>query len=610
MEKIININFQGRIIPIEESAYDQLRKYVDSLRAHFAGEESSEEIIGDIENRIAELLGDRLKQGVNCIVADDLRLVIASIGKLEDIEAAEGEEHKAHSANERLPDDEPVLTGRFYRSADDKVIAGVCSGIAIRMGVDPVIVRILFVLLFGAIFWVYVLLWIIVPSQSIRYRVVRKLYRNPDDRMISGVCGGLAAYFSVPGWIPRLIFVLPLIAGLASNGIYAFWWEWPWIWGPGIFAGSIGGTLFILYIVLWIALPYASSSTHKMELRGERIDINSIRAATQARVNTGLGASPANSGGLGRVLVILFKAFFFFVFGIVAISLFAALIALLFAGTVALPFAGFLFEGWEQYTLVSVGLALTLGIPVLAFIIWAVRRLMGVRSRRHYLGYVFAGLWLTGITCTLVIAGIVTNNFSSRSVVEETIPLTQPAGGAMFVNVSDRQGRSYLSRHREWFADWDDKDAPFRYISDDSLWLNTVKLSIEQSPDSSFHVYETRASRGNHSQQAEELANHISFNIEQRDSLLTLPRGFTINKSDKFRNQQVLVTIEVPVGKKLQLGRGLNDYQWLDLHIGRNNYVVHRERHRYRYHSNRDYIMTDSGLKMVEDTTETVTEYY
>src|ERR1700761_7431260 len=125
MEKIININFQGRVIPIEENAYNNLKQYIDSLRAHFAKEEGNDEIINDIENRIAELFSYRLKQGAPCIVNADLGAVIESIGRLEDIEAAEGEESIAMpkippTAAEPIPH----VKGRFFRNADDKVIAG------------------------------------------------------------------------------------------------------------------------------------------------------------------------------------------------------------------------------------------------------------------------------------------------------------------------------------------------------------------------------------------------------------------------------------------------------------------------------------------------------
>ena len=62
MKKVININFQGRVIPIEETAYEILKQYIESLRQFFANEEGKDEIINDIEGRIAELFGEQLKQ--------------------------------------------------------------------------------------------------------------------------------------------------------------------------------------------------------------------------------------------------------------------------------------------------------------------------------------------------------------------------------------------------------------------------------------------------------------------------------------------------------------------------------------------------------------------
>jgi hypothetical protein len=90
MKKIININFQGRVIPIEETAYDILKHYIESLRRYFAGEEGRDEIINDIESRIAELFSDRLKRSTTCITDEDVNSVIAGIGRPEDLEEAEG----------------------------------------------------------------------------------------------------------------------------------------------------------------------------------------------------------------------------------------------------------------------------------------------------------------------------------------------------------------------------------------------------------------------------------------------------------------------------------------------------------------------------------------
>ena len=596
MEKIININFQGRVIAIEETAYNNLKQYIDGLRAHFANEESRDEVMSDIENRIAELLSERLKRGATCIGITELNAVIDSIGRIEDIEAAEGEEQKTTASNPAQQAGEQVFNGRFVRNADDKVIAGVCSGIALRTGIDPLVVRILFVLLFGALFWIYILLWIIVPSQSISTNITRRLYRNPDNKMIAGVCGGLAAYFRIDSWIPRLIFAAPLVVGVFTQGIHTFWWQWPTGLGNRIFVGSMGSTFLILYVVLWIALPFASSSTDKLEMRGEKIDINSIKTATQANV-----AAPQrqNNSGIGRVIGILFKAFFLFIAGSMALGLFGVLIGLVSMSFITFPLMDFVLDGWNQNFLVWASVILFLGIPMLALITWIVRRLIGARSHRHYLGYVFAGLWIIGLVSLMSFTGIVASNFKSRSSVDEAYTIIQPRGNTLYfnaINFDNTASWSVNGRRYRWFNDWnDDNDAPFNLVNNDSLWLRSVSLNIVQSPDSLYHIYESKSSYGSTSNDATGLAGHISYSITQQDSIINLPAGFTIGKTDKFRNQQVAVTVEVPVGKDVQLSK--------EMHRHFNVNTGWAGRYRHHGHWSRTYKMTSTGIEREENTT-------
>jgi DNA replication initiation complex subunit (GINS family) len=89
MKKIININLSGRVIPIEDSAYEKLQAYIESLRRYFANEESRDEIINDIESRIAELLHEKIRKGGTSITDEDIKEVITSMGTVEDFEAEE-----------------------------------------------------------------------------------------------------------------------------------------------------------------------------------------------------------------------------------------------------------------------------------------------------------------------------------------------------------------------------------------------------------------------------------------------------------------------------------------------------------------------------------------
>src|SRR6476620_6660306 len=87
MKQVININFQGRVVPIEVTAFDTLKKYTESLNRYFAEEEGKEEIINDLENRIGELFQERLSKVATCITDEDVQAIITSMGRPEDFES-------------------------------------------------------------------------------------------------------------------------------------------------------------------------------------------------------------------------------------------------------------------------------------------------------------------------------------------------------------------------------------------------------------------------------------------------------------------------------------------------------------------------------------------
>ena len=646
MKKIININFQGRVIPIEESAYDTLKQYVDSLRKYFANEEGRDEIINDIESRIAELFSERLKRGTACITDEDINAVISSMGRPQDFEEQTGGTAETGSAYQSIQQQTPppnynsnsVGRGRLYRNADDKIIGGVCSGLANYLGIDPVIMRVLFVILFGALFWVYILLWIIVPSQSLQTNITKRLYRNADDKVLAGVCGGLSSYFNIDSWIPRLVFALPLIIGLISGTMNAIWWNWDFGFAPRIITGSLGSTLFITYIILWIAVPFASTASEKLEMRGEKVDLNSIRdtvkedlenfktktekwgqevkqtaqelgtrasafgqtAGTHAR-NFASEAAPLArraGSGVGHVIGVLFKAFFLFIAGIIAIALFGVLIALLFGGMAAFPLKNFILEGPGQNMLAWATLILFLGVPLVGLITWLVRRIMSVRSKNHYLGYTFAGLWVVGIFCFVFLIGSFARNFKVRMPVEDKISLVTPVAGKLYIDVN-RANLEYY--HGDWFGFRFNDEMPVYGVNMDTLMLNTVRIKLAKSKDSSYHVTRIRLSQGNTRETATSTAQKIHFNVEQQDSLLYLPEGFAVSSSDKFRGQQVLIIIEVPVGKRIQLTEALKRYNWFDINVnnrrGWNIDFNDYNDESYAWEPNTEYIMTPDGLK-------------
>src|SRR5258706_369539 len=171
MKKVININFQGRVVPIEETAFELLKQYTDSLRVYFANEEGRDEIINDIESRIGELFQERITKGATCITDDDVNAIINNMGRPKDFADADSDQPKDSytSQNAQASGGEykqNFFAGkRLYRDANNKIIGGVCSGIAAYFNIEPIIVRLVFVFS-GVGFFAYLLLWAFVPSSD------------------------------------------------------------------------------------------------------------------------------------------------------------------------------------------------------------------------------------------------------------------------------------------------------------------------------------------------------------------------------------------------------------------------------------------------------------
>ena len=158
MKITVSINIGGYSFNIDEDAYSELKIYLKSLELHFSGEESSSEILSDIEARMAELFRARLAAYKQVITIEDVRQVIAILGTPEDISDNEGP-----SAREKFSS--PGYH-RMYRDPDHRIIGGVCSGMAAYWNIDPLIVRIIFIVLaFAGIgILLYLILYIAIPE--------------------------------------------------------------------------------------------------------------------------------------------------------------------------------------------------------------------------------------------------------------------------------------------------------------------------------------------------------------------------------------------------------------------------------------------------------------
>jgi phage shock protein PspC (stress-responsive transcriptional regulator) len=165
MKTTVQINLGGYPFVLDDDAYARLSSYIEALRVHFENTEGADEIVGDIESRMAEIISDKL--GSRPIVSlADIHDTITIMGTPKDFGMDTPEEPTGRSQKHTFYG---VSTGKkLFRSADDKVLGGVCAGLAAYFGIkEPLWVRLLFALAlfgFGVGLIPYLLLWILLPQ--------------------------------------------------------------------------------------------------------------------------------------------------------------------------------------------------------------------------------------------------------------------------------------------------------------------------------------------------------------------------------------------------------------------------------------------------------------
>jgi len=173
------------IFHIDENAYQKLQNYLNAVRRSFAGASGEDEIVSDIESRIAELFSEKLQHDKQVVSNKEIDEVIEVMGQPED-----------YMVDEDIFEEEPRSTRtsshkkrKFYRDVDNKYIGGISSGLGHYFGIDALWVRLIWVALFFisigtlAIFS-YILLWILIPAAE---TTAEKIAMTGDPVNISNI---------------------------------------------------------------------------------------------------------------------------------------------------------------------------------------------------------------------------------------------------------------------------------------------------------------------------------------------------------------------------------------------------------------------------------------
>jgi phage shock protein PspC (stress-responsive transcriptional regulator) len=180
MKKTLTINLAGLVFNIDEDAYYRLQDYLENIKTYFSEEKEVDDIMHDIEIRIAELLGEKITPSRQVVTLQDIEEIIKIMGEPHEFGDPGKEKKRTYYR---------TSTKRVYRDPDNRILGGVCGGLGAYMAIDPIIVRIIFIIIFfgfGAGLLIYLILWIIIPEAK---TTAQKLEMRGEPVNVSNIGG-------------------------------------------------------------------------------------------------------------------------------------------------------------------------------------------------------------------------------------------------------------------------------------------------------------------------------------------------------------------------------------------------------------------------------------
>lgn len=491
MNKTIIINISGSIFHIEEDAYETLKGYINSLKKHFSASEDSFEIISDIENRIAELFSALLKEGKQVLLAEDVADIIRQMGNPADFQASEEE---AQTIPHSIAEEENSGPKRFYRNPEDRVIGGVCGGIASYLDVDPIIVR---------------LLWLI-------------------------------AFF------------------FAGFGL-------------------------MIYIILWIVIPKAKSRAEKLAMKGQKATVSSIHRSIQDEVEDtrkswgeqGLGGKISGFirgiidliasifSAAGGVFLKIFGLFILVVGFFGSIGLLVSAVACLGWGMVSFNsisgFSSFMLLDPETQALFVISAFVTGIIPFILFILLGVKLISNYNSTNKSTVFSLLGIWAISLIFSAYFGIQTAHQFSQGGSLSMSDSLNLPKNKVLYLSMNEiSDADSAINRRIITAKEHFHADVSISGDHDHYSWKD-VSLSVKVAEDGRARLEKTFSARGSNVAEALNSAEKMHYGYQLKDSLLSLNTYFDIPEKALFRAQSLHLTLHLPEGSTVYLGEGVEN---------------------------------------------------
>ncbi|MCF4101850.1 PspC domain-containing protein [Gillisia sp. M10.2A] len=499
MNKTVNINLAGIFFHIDEDAYAKLQHYLEAIKRSLTNTQGRDEIIADIEARIAELFAEKIKDKRQVISATEVEEVISVMGQPED-----------YMVDEEIFEDEPSYS---YKSTNGK-----------------------------------------------------QLFRDTEHSYVGGVSSGLGHYLAIEAvWI-RLLWVILTIAS--------------------------SGAFILIYIALWIFVPEAKTTADKLSMRGEAVNITNIErkiregfedvAGKVRNVDYEKYGNKAKSGashaatGIGsgilfilNIFVKLIGVFVLLVAGSVLISLFIALFTVGIFGIFDAPWTDYIEMAgigaplWVLFLLAF----LIVGIPFFFLFILGLKILVKkLKSIGTPAKLVLLGIWLLSVIAgvTLAINQATTRAFDGEVVISEVLPVKSQ--DTLYLAMQNNPFYTSNIYRRDVQIKYDETDNKIMYSTD-------VNLVVKSTKDSIAKLEIVKTAEGSDYKEARTRAENINYRTKFTGDKLYLDAFLTTALTNKYRDQEVRVTLYLPEGTTLYADKNTSNFhRYSDYYGGILNY--------------------------------------
>lgn len=503
MNKTININLGGLSFFIDEDAYQKMTRYFAAIKKSLGNSSGQDEIIKDIEMRVAELIQEKHSSDKQVISMAELDAVIAVMGQPEDY----------------VLDNDNDTTEKTNQFTDNTI---------------------------GR----------------------KKLYRDRETGMIGGVLSGLGYYFGIEKIWLRLALLLLLI---------------------------FGGTGFVIYIILWIVVPEAVTTSEKLEMRGEPVNLSNIEKQVRdgiGNVSDKIKNADYNQFGndmtragntIGDIIVVLLGLFAKFI-GVVLIFLGISTVISLLIGFVAfnsaLSFSNFppsvyfsngVFTDYPAW-LIGFLMLLSIGIPFFGLSLLGLRMVAPTtKSIGTTAKYTLVGISIFATIILFFMGMSFANSFATEGRIIEKRNFAY--------NPKDTLNIKFV--HSDFYAQ-DVNDETFE-ITEDSLkrkviYTNEVAIEILDTDSSKPYIQIEKSARGSSLSQARSVAEKIEYKFKIQQNNIIFDNYLITELKNKYRDQEVNIKLFLPKGTYFKVDKSVKDYDnsdndYFNLHHSSDRYI-------------------------------------